>query len=455
MYLTKFYRHPVPRLLVCPGALALVVGCPPDTPMPGGGVNPTCGVGTLGPTTHTETEITADTTWTAATSPHIVTRNLTIRNGATLTVEPCAYVRVDPDVQITAGLNSLDETGTLEAMGTATDPIRFLANGTDRWSNLRIHAPGNARLAYVTIEGAGSDEITYDGASLVVWGDNQPPLATIADVDNVTVMDSPGYGVLVERWGGFTANATGLTVTGSGGSLTAFPSPVRADAQVLGTLPPGSYTGNATDEILVVPTQGIKEDVTVSDLGVPYRITNIPSAALNVTDDAVLTINAGVQLHSEADMQFRFGNAISGGALRALGQVGNPILFTSAGASPQAGDWVGLEFLSPPPAGASNMLDWVRIEYAGGDCSCGGRACPTTTNNDAALLILDWEPTASFLTNSTIANSAGNGILRGWVDATCGGNVLDMGAGNTFTNVALADQTTPKFQQPACQSQCP
>jgi len=47
---------------------------------------------------------------------------------------------------------------------------------TDRWKNLRVEHPGSAQLANVTFTDGGSDEITYDGATLVVWGDSNASL---------------------------------------------------------------------------------------------------------------------------------------------------------------------------------------------------------------------------------------------------------------------------------------
>ena len=82
-------------------------------------------------------------------------------------------------------------------MGTANEPITFSANATDRWKNLRVYHPGSAQLAYVTLSGGGSDEITYDGATLVVWGDSNASLKKIIDVNNVTISGSAGYGMLL------------------------------------------------------------------------------------------------------------------------------------------------------------------------------------------------------------------------------------------------------------------
>lgn len=436
--------------------LGLVAGCPNTLPTPGDGSTPSvfCGTGLLGPTTHTESEITSDTTWTAAGSPHIVTKNINIHNGATLTIEPCVDVKLDPGVAMTIGVSSLSESGTLTAVGTPQEPIRFSANATERWENIRADYPGSAQLAFVTFEDGGSDEITYDGATLVIFGDSSTPLNKIVDVSHVTISGSAGFGAIVSRWGGFTDTSSDLTITGSGAKLTEFPYPAQVDAQVLGTLPTGKYVGNLTDEFLVNPRQGIVEDVTLRDLGVPYHVDGVGASTFLVEGDATVTMEAGVTVRFDPDLSFDFGTSISSGVLRAIGEDGNPVVFTSAAANPQPGDWVGIRFNAAPPAGVNNKLDYVRIEYAGGDCSCS-RSCPSDVPDDAALLIMDWVPTAPFLTNSTISDSLVNGILRGWEDVTCGSDVLDFSLTNTFPNVAEAEQTTPKQATPECPTSCP
>jgi len=383
-----------------------------------------------------------------------VTRNISIHNGATLTIEPCTDVKLDPGVAMTIGITSVDEPGTLTALGTAQEPIRFVSSTGERWERMIVEHPGAAQLAYVTLENGGSEAITYDGATLVVLGDSSTPLKRIVDVDHVTVSSSAGFGAIVSRWGGFTDSSSDLTITGSGAALPDFPYPIKADAQTLGTLPSGTYTGNAVDELLVNPRQGIVEDLALHDLGIPYRIDGVGSSSLNVTENATLTVEAGVTVRFDPDLSFDFGTSLSSGVLRATGEAGNPVVFTSAAANPQPGDWVGIRFNAAPPLGSSNMLDHVRIEYAGGDCSCL-KSCPSNMPDDAALLILDWEPDTVFLTNSTISNSLVNGILRGWEDFTCGGGVLDFSPTNTFTNVAGCEQTTPIPATPECLQGCP
>jgi hypothetical protein len=185
--------------------------------------------------------VNADEIWAANASPHLVAATLRIRGGATVSIEPCAEVQMASGAGIHVG--STSEAGALSALGTVDQPIRIARRDAEPWEAILVQAPGAASLAHVTIEGGGSSAITYDGASVVLWGDSTPPLDPLLRVDQVSVRGSAGLGILVGRGGGFAPGSTGLTVTGSGAAAGADLRPIALPPEALGTLPDGIYTG--------------------------------------------------------------------------------------------------------------------------------------------------------------------------------------------------------------------
>ncbi|MDL1948228.1 hypothetical protein FBQ97_00210, partial [Acidobacteria bacterium ACD] len=65
--------------------------------------------------------ITTNTTWTLAGSPYIVTSNVTVNAGVTLTVEPGVLVKFALNTALTVN-------GKLTAIGTSGSPITFTSN---------------------------------------------------------------------------------------------------------------------------------------------------------------------------------------------------------------------------------------------------------------------------------------------------------------------------------------
>lgn len=415
-----------------------------------GAVASKCPAPTGAPLAHTGT-IAADETWGAGL--HDVTFDIDVRKGATLTIAPCAVVRVVASRGFSIGTGNVGDGGRLVAKGQADMPIVIQGADGARWNHILVSSLGFADLAYVTIKDSGGP-YSRGGGALHLFGDQYKPIQELATVDHVTIEDSAKYGAILEGRGAFSPASQMLTVRGAGDMA------LRVNAPALGTVPAGSYTGNTNDGIRVSGSGGydiIDADVTIHDRGVPYVIGgdgqfNEMSVVGKDTAAPLLTIEPGVTL--------KFGKTSSGlfierasttnaarGALRAIGTADKPIVFTSAEATPAAGDWTGIHFNGLPDP--RDAIEYARVEYAGANTgtrgfSCGTPPSPDPISNEAAIAIFG-QPTSAFIKNTTFVKSAANGIERAWV-----GTPVDFLPSNTFTEIAYCRQTYPRPAAGSC-----
>jgi hypothetical protein len=406
-----------------------------------------CPTPTGGPTMHAG-NVMATETWTAAGSPHILDSNVNVRDGATLTIEPCAQVQLAKDVRLNVAYPLTPNTGTLIAEGSPTHPIRFSGKSGERWDSVYVVAPGTARLKYVTLEGGGGVDTLGNGSTIEVVGDSTLPADPTILLDHVTIKGSTGAGLTMRAGATFLPGSAELVVTGSGSVLS--PYPVRIEEHSMDRLPTGTLTGNKKDEINLtlygggIAGDGLLVDATLHDRGVPYHVDGNFGIGRLGAPLATMTIEPGVTMKFEANRLFsiqRFtGSEPAAAALIAVGTAAKPIVFTSASPTPAAGDWVGLWYGGA--LDASNKLDHVRIEYAGGDCLCSMTSCSDITYYNGALILTN-VPAKAFITNSTFLASAGHGITEGFV-----GNLVNFRPTNTFTSVAGCAETLPKFPSP-------
>ena len=105
--------------------------------------------------TTVSTDITANTTWTKAAGPYLITNPLDVRPGVTLTIEPGVEVLFAAGAQLVV-------VGQLDAIGTVAEPILFtsaaLTPAANDWNGIYVFdaAGAEANLQFATVEYAGT-----------------------------------------------------------------------------------------------------------------------------------------------------------------------------------------------------------------------------------------------------------------------------------------------------------
>ncbi len=419
----------------------------PTSATPDGGTSPdpeavpsTCAAPTKGPTTHGGSVMT-DETWTADTSPHILPYDTGIY--AKVTLEPCATVLLAPKAQVT-----VRPGGALVGEGTASKRISIGARDAGKpFSNIR-NLGGVVQLTYATIEGGGDPLNTQPYLTGALVGQVNDLTKPDFALKNVTVRGSMSNGIVLTGDGHFSDDSSDLIVTGSAQS------PISTFPRAVGSIPTGTFTGNAHDQILL-PGSGVTEDIITDQImhnrGVPYQVGNPnDSGQLRVgrgsgTAVATLTIEAGVTVRFKKGGVFEIdstsGTLPATGALIARGTAANPITFTSGEASPSQADWLGLTFGGVPDA--RDVADHIVVEYAGLKSTGGSLSCAPGMR-EHAVHFSGGQPGHAFITNSTIAHST-NGINSGWR-----GTPVDFTVTNTFDDVPGCKLTSPPDPNNSC-----
>ncbi|HEX8950624.1 MAG TPA: hypothetical protein VF945_02210, partial [Polyangia bacterium] len=237
----------------------LVAGCGNGSSSP-----QKCDLSSATPMVHSS--LSGSESW--ASGVHQVPSSLTVPVGATLTVSACSRVELAADVNLTVN-------GQLVVAGTADGPVTFVASAGAPWGSIHVNPGGTADLAHLTLTGGGGAAAIAAsgviGAPIFVQGGGGPPTPLPLKVATVDVEQATGVGVALVN-AGFAAGSTGLVVH------AAKSYPVYMGADVVDTLPDGTYTGNGADAIALQTafaaahnnTRPITHDLTFHNRGVPY-----------------------------------------------------------------------------------------------------------------------------------------------------------------------------------------
>ncbi len=393
------------------------------------------------------TVVTADETWVGDGVTHHLPGSVSIAGSATVTIRPCAIVTLGARASIL-----VQDSARLVSAGTGGGRFVDIVAATTgvRWGMISADGPGTlVDLRFTNVREGGETTGLPMMLSGIGAGD-AAPAAPVLRVQSVEISGSGGLGVSLAWNATFTADSANLVIRDAAGY------PLRANLVALGTLPSGDYTQNArkegADEIVVHASTDLSTDMTLRNLGVPYRF-EVPAVRVQPVAPAAgpvtLTIQPGVILKfprrslpgglTAPGGLFSVGTAglaaNGAGVLHAVGTPAAPIVFTSGEAAPAPGDWQGLWLATA----AGSRLQHVELRYAGAPIALSSGNCRPAGTGDAAALLVgnltgEYVPPADLLTSGTIAGSAGHGISALWQAATVDAPVLT--SGNTFTGNA-------------------
>ena len=283
------------------------------------------------------TNISTDTIWNLAGSPYVICGTFppTVDPGVTLTIEPGVVVEF-------AQNSHLDIQGTLQAIGTPTQPVTFTGSvkTAGSWSGLRVNSfgasPAQAHLDQVILEYGGSGA---SGAQIYI--DNG-----LVSLTSSILRNGGAYGIYV--WGDDNPVVADTRIEGHASDV-AYLAGARSDLSFSSL----TALNNHQNIIRVGGYSNMSGERTWQNAGIPYLFVG---SAGNQRGDT-LTIEPGTEI--------RFAPSITleiGGALNATGLPDQPILFT--GQTPTPGAWYGLQVQGTTRA-ATAIFDFATIEYGG------------------------------------------------------------------------------------------
>jgi hypothetical protein len=390
--------------------------------------------------------ITADTTWTTASSTFVIQNDISINSGVTLTIDPGVTVKFK------ATSTTLYVYGTLSAIGTASSSIYFTSYKDDsvggdtdgvsaptqagNWDTIYITSTGTVNLGYSSVRYGGSSS----GPAIYNYGGT-------LDVQNSVIATTTQYGI----WHSDGATTIATSTFNGNGKYGVYAYPSDGDVSITGstfydnataagyfgfgsglTL---SNSGNANSATGAgkrgfVMTGTVNTNTTWQADGLPYII----SGGLYVDYGNTLTINPGTVVKFENSS----ANIQVGGTLTAT-QGANPaivniVYFTSikddtvggdtdasATTTPASGDWGYISTGS-----GAITLEHSFVGYGGNSSYYGN-----LYNNGGTINI----------STSTISNAKYNGIYHAYGTTNVRQSVFRNNESMAFKNTTYSTST--------------
>lgn len=307
----------------------------------------------------------------------VVSGDISVRNGATLTIEPGVHLRFKSGA-------SLQIRSVIDAQGTADNPIRLTAtSGNEQqgwWDGIGFYSSNqNNTLKHVQIQHAGKTDFGgISEAASVAMNDG-----SALTITQSTINDGSGYGFYIDG-GDVTLTFSNNSFSGNKQAPMWIPFSHIGAVDTASRFPQDSH-------IRVWGKNATSKNITITPVhnDVPYRF----SSNFDIGNNASVTIESGVEMEFESGI----GITVSS-VLTANGTSADPITMTATPGNEQQGWWQGIAFYSN---NLNNKLNHVQIHHAG-KTDFGGisEAASVALNDNSALT----------LTNSTIADGSGYGL---------------------------------------------
>jgi hypothetical protein len=299
----------------------------------------------------------SDETWKVQPVPYVLRRDLSIQgtNNPILRLAPGVTLAMGSGVDIK--VSASNHYGTLIAQGTEEHPVTFTSLASTPqpgdWGSLWFQQGAtNCLLEHCVIKYGGSN--TNTNFAMVDVNFNAH-----LSVRNSHISHGKGREFSVSRHSGNGfAEFTNNTVESVVGDA------MIIRGQMLHTLGEGNtfiVPENAGIRVsgFAANTINLSQDTRWSAQNVPYFLED----PIRIHENATLTLDPGVVLKFTAGKHIEVGYNSTNGRLIAQGTEELPIVFTSASAVPQKGDWQGIRFSRFTLPGS--ILEHCNIGYSG------------------------------------------------------------------------------------------
>ncbi|MDY7079798.1 MAG: hypothetical protein SXV54_23185 [Chloroflexota bacterium] len=307
--------------------------------------------------------ITQSTTWGLAGSPYILTDNVVVTTGVTLTIEPGVVVQGQQNIQ-------LKVLGHLSALGTETQPLTFTSatdTGSHQWEGLLFDG-GTGHLRHATVRYGGehdgivgsnvtvrdvltgevrleSSQVRSTNANYGLYVENSR--VVVSDTTFANNGPSGGYALYVNTTGTAAITVTDSLFENNAGWA------MRVNVENLQRVTGNSFSGNGHDRVRIAGGAVVAGTTLVPQTGMEgYDLED----NLIVPDGVTLTVQPGVAVMGGNDKYLRVE-----GYLQAIGLISQPITFTSSADDAPEG-WAGLLF-----DGGAGVLRHAVVRFGGDD----------------------------------------------------------------------------------------